>query len=96
MRSDFDRAAVRRAILREALSYLAHAALYPFGRRTAAAPARRDASLRTVVFVHGLAANRSSFLPLQTLLRLAGHRRQIALSLRSRALFCSAPGRALR
>ncbi len=84
MRSDFDRAAVRRAILREGLSYLTHAALFPFGRRTAGPGARRDPSLSTVVFVHGLAANRSSFLPLQGWLRVAGHRRQLAVSLRSR------------
>lgn len=84
MRSDFDRAAVRRAVLREGLSYLVHGALYPFGRQTAGHAARRDPALRTVVFVHGLAANRSGFLPLQTVLRLAGHRRQLAVSFRSR------------
>ncbi|MDJ0847982.1 MAG: alpha/beta fold hydrolase [Myxococcota bacterium] len=84
MRSDFDRAAVRRAIAREALAYLTHALLYPFGRRTAGPPPRRDASLRTLVFVHGLAANRSSFLALQTVLRLAGHRRQVAVSFPTR------------
>lgn len=83
MRSDFDRSAIRRAILREGLAYLAHGALYPFGHRTAGAGRRRDPSLRTIVFVHGLAANRSGFLPLQTALRLAGHRRQIAVSYRS-------------
>lgn len=84
MRSDFDRAAVRRAIVREGLSYLVHGALYPFGRHTAGQATRRDPALRTVVFVHGLAANRSGFLPLQTALRLAGHRRQVAVSFRSR------------
>lgn len=84
MRSDFDRAAVRRAITREGLSLLAHGALYPFGRRTAGRATPRDATQRTLVFVHGLAANRSGFLPLQTALRLAGHRRQIAVSYKSR------------
>jgi pimeloyl-ACP methyl ester carboxylesterase len=83
VRSDFDRAAVRRAIMREGLAYLIHGALYPFGRRTAGHAARRDASLRTVVFVHGLATNRSGFLPFQTLLRLGGHRRHVAVSFRS-------------
>ena len=84
MRSDFDRAAVRRAIRREGLSFLVHGALYPFGRRSAGRATERDGSQRTVVFVHGLGANRSGFLPLQALLRLAGHRRQIAVSYRSR------------
>jgi len=84
LRSDFDRAAVGRAIRRESLSFLLHGALYPFGRRTAGAAPRRDASQRTLVFVHGLVANRSGFLPLQTVLRLAGHRRQVAVSYRSR------------
>ena len=83
MHSDFDRAAVRRAIVREGLSYLIHGALFPFGRRTAGPETRRDPSLRTVVFVHGLAANRSGFLPLQAALRLAGHHRQVAVSYRS-------------
>lgn len=84
MRSDYDRAAVRRAIRREGLCYLLHGALYPFGRRTKGRAPHREPSQRTLVFVHGLAANRSSFLPLQTVLRLAGHRRQIAVSYRSR------------
>jgi len=83
VRSDFDRAAVRRAIVREALSFLAHGALYPFGRSTRGQATPRDASQRTLVFVHGLAANRSGFLPLQTALRLTGHRRQVAVSYRS-------------
>ena len=82
MRSDFDRAAVRRAIVREALCYLVHGALYPFGRNTRGAASHRDPSLRTLVFVHGLATNRSGFLLLQTALRLAGHHRQVAVSLR--------------
>lgn len=84
MRSDFDRAAVHSAIRREALSLLLHGALYPFGRRTRTPAPRRGADQRTLVFVHGLGANRAGFLPMQAALRLAGHRRQLAVSYRSR------------
>ncbi|MGH0029486.1 MAG: lipase family alpha/beta hydrolase [Myxococcota bacterium] len=84
MLTDFDRSAVGRAIRREGLSFLVHGALYPFGRRTSGRPTPRDPSQRTLVFVHGLAANRSGFLPMQAMLRLAGHRNQIAVSYRSR------------
>lgn len=83
MLSDHDPKRVRRAIAREGLSLLAHGLLLPFGtRRTAPQPERRR-DARTVVFVHGLAANRSGFLPMQAYLRLHGHRRQIAISYRS-------------
>jgi len=84
MLSDHDPARVRSAIRREALSLLAHGVLLPFGfhRRRARPPERRP-DQRTVVFVHGLATNRSGFLPLQTWLRLRGHRRQLAFNYRS-------------
>ena len=83
MTREFDRDEVRRAILREGLSFLAHGLLYPLALRShRPAPARRR-DLRTVVFVHGLAANRSGFLPLQTWLRLRGHSRQLAVDYRS-------------
>jgi pimeloyl-ACP methyl ester carboxylesterase len=84
VRSDFDRAATRRAIRREGLCFLAHGALYPFGARTVAPAPRRDPEQRTLVFVHGLGSNRSSFLPLQALLRWRGRSRQVAVSYRSR------------
>jgi pimeloyl-ACP methyl ester carboxylesterase len=85
MRSDFDPDAVRGAILREGLAFAVHGLLLPFGRRSAV-PRRRErrADLRTVVFVHGLGANRAGFLPMQTWLRGCGHRRQIAFRYRSR------------
>ncbi len=83
MRSDYDRGEVRRTILREGLSYLAHGLLVPFGvREDRHAPERRR-DLRTLVFVHGLAANRAGFLPLQAFLRSRGHGRQLAINYRS-------------
>lgn len=76
--------AVRSAIRRETLAFLAHGLLLPFGlRHKGAAPERRP-DLRTLVFVHGLAANRSGFLPLRAYLRSHGHQRQIAVNYRSR------------
>lgn len=85
MRSDFDPGAVRGAILREGLAFAAHGLLQPFGRASAV-PRRRErrADLRTLVFVHGLGANRAGFLPMQAWLRACGHRRQIAWRYRSR------------
>ena len=83
MLTDHDPAAVRAAIRREALSFLAHGLLYPFGLRSAAPRLERRQEQRTLVFVHGLGANRSSFLPLQAYLRVHGHGRQLAYSYRS-------------
>ena len=80
---EYDARAVRGAILREGLSLLAHGLLYPLGNVAwGAAPLRRR-ELRTLVFVHGLAANRSSFLGLRAYLRLLGYDRQIAVDYRS-------------
>ncbi|MGH0037284.1 MAG: esterase/lipase family protein [Myxococcota bacterium] len=83
MLSDFDRRSVRRAIAREGLSYLAHGLLLPLGARTPKPPERRDRELRTIVFVHGLGANRAGFLPLQAWLRAAGFGCQYAVNYRS-------------
>ena len=83
MRSDHDSEQVRSAIRREALSLLTHGVLLPFGfRRPRPRPDRRREQ-RTVVFVHGLVANRSGFFPLQAYLRLHGHERQLAFNYRS-------------
>lgn len=84
MLSDFDRDAVRRAIAREGLSLLAHGLLLPLGSRAPRPPERRDRAMRTVVFVHGLGANRAGFLPLQAWLRAMGFRNQYAVNYRSR------------
>lgn len=83
MRSDHDPVQVRSAIRREALSFLAHGVLLPFGFRHPRHRPERRREQRTLVFVHGLGANRSGFLPLQTYLRLHGHRRQLAFNYRS-------------
>jgi len=81
--SDYNGGEVRRAILRESLSCLAHGLLLPFGLRGAPHRPKRQRDLRTLVFVHGLAANRSGFLPLQTFLKLQGHDRQYCFNYRS-------------
>lgn len=69
-----------RLIGQEALAYLGAAVLMPFGicdspRRT---PRQRDQ--RTVVVVHGLAANRSTLFPLAAYLRLQGHRQVLSFN----------------
>jgi pimeloyl-ACP methyl ester carboxylesterase len=81
--SDFDRGAVRTTILREGLSLLAHGLLVPFGLRGDRHSPERKRDLRTLVFVHGLVANRAGFMPLQVFLRSRGHGRQLALNYRS-------------
>ena len=78
MLSDHDASAVRGAIRREALSFLAHGLLYPFGLRSRHRPPERRREQRTLVFVHGLAANPAGFLPLRAYLRLHGHARQLS------------------
>lgn len=83
MRSDHDPERVRSAIRREALSFLAHGVLLPLGFRRPRPQVERRREQRTLVFVHGLGANRSGFLPLQAYLRLHGHRRQLAFNYRS-------------
>jgi triacylglycerol lipase len=84
MLSDHEPREVRRAILREGLSYLAHGLLLPLGARTSRhqGPRRRDTT--TLVLLHGLAANRGGLLPLQAYLRATGHRNQFAFNYRSR------------
>lgn len=81
--NDFDPVETRAVIGREALSCLAFALLYPFGFHQQRRQPERRRDQRTLVFVHGLAANRSGFLPLQAYLRLHGHRRQICVDYRS-------------
>jgi len=83
MRSEHDAEAVRGAILREGLSYLAHGVLLPFGFRRRHPHPVRGRDQRTVVFVHGLAANRAGFLPMQGYLRLHGHAPHYAFNYRS-------------
>lgn len=84
MLSDFQRDDVHNAILRESLAFLAFGLLLPFGRGGRTAPTARRRDQRNLVFVHGLAANRGGFLPLQGWLRLHGHRGQYAFGYSSR------------
>lgn len=80
MRTDFDPVASRRAIAVEALAMTGQALMMPFGRvRSRHRPLRRR-DLRTLVFVHGLGANRATFYPLQAWLGARGHRRQFAVN----------------
>ena len=68
---------------REALAFLAHGLLLPFGfGRPKPRPDRRREQ-RTLIFVHGLVANRSGFVPLRTYMRWHGHDRQLAFNYRS-------------
>jgi len=83
VRTDHDPRRVRSAIGREALALLTHGVLMPFGLRRPRPRPERRREQRTVVFVHGLAANRSGFLPLQAYLRMCGHDRQLAFNYRS-------------
>ncbi len=83
MRSDHDSQAVRSSIRREALSLLTHGALLPFGYRSPRPRPERKREQRTLVFVHGLAGNRSAFFPLQAYLRWRGHPRQLGFNYRS-------------
>jgi triacylglycerol lipase len=80
VRSDHDPARVRSAIVREALSFVAHGVLDPLGLPGAPPEPLRRRDQRTLVFVHGLGANPGGFLPLRAWLRLHGHRRALAPS----------------
>lgn len=64
-------------IAQEALAYAASGLLYPFGFRDRPRPTARHADQRTIVFVHGYLANKSSFLPLAAWLRLRGHKQAL-------------------
>lgn len=83
MRSDHEPERVRSAIRREALSFLTHGVLLPFGYRRPKPRPERRRDQRTVVFVHGLAGNRSGFFPLQAYLRVHGHTQQLGFNYRS-------------
>lgn len=83
-RGDDERDRTRDAFRREALSLLAHGILMPFGMRRPQPRPERGREQRTIVFVHGLATNRSGFFPLQAFLRLHGHRRQLGFNHGSR------------
>jgi pimeloyl-ACP methyl ester carboxylesterase len=84
MASDVESTRLQRARRNEGLCVLAHAAIYPFGFRRSRHRTPRSADRRTLVLVHGLGANRSSFFALQAYLRLSGFPDQLATSYRPR------------
>ena len=77
MRTDFDRRQSALTAARETLATAALGVLYPFGYLRGRHQRLRQRDMRTVVFVHGLAANRACFYPLQAWLYARGHRRQL-------------------
>lgn len=83
MHADAPRPA-REQLLREALSYAAHGLLFGFGYLPSRHRPLRAKRIRTLVFVHGLGATRSSFFPLEGYLRLCGHGRQLSFNYRTR------------
>jgi triacylglycerol lipase len=80
----FDPGAEREQLVREALSYAAHGLLFGFGYLPSRHRPLRAKQIRTLVFVHGLGATRSSFFPLEAYLRLCGHTRQLSFNYRTR------------
>jgi pimeloyl-ACP methyl ester carboxylesterase len=84
MASDVESRRLQRARRNEGLCVLAHAVIYPFGFRRSRHRTPRSADRRTLVLVHGLGANRSSFFALQAYLRVSGFRDQLATSYRPR------------
>jgi pimeloyl-ACP methyl ester carboxylesterase len=64
--------------LRSAAAFMGHAVGFGFGFMPSAHQPKRAKDIHTVVFVHGLAANRAGFFPLQGYLSWAGFKRQYA------------------
>lgn len=64
-------------ITREALALAASVLLFPLGWKKSRKKTARAADQRTIVFIHGYLANRSSFLPLATYLSAKGYRSQL-------------------
>jgi pimeloyl-ACP methyl ester carboxylesterase len=75
-----DARAARAALVQEAISWAAHGILYGFGYIPSRHRPERARDIRTLVFVHGLGANRASFFPMQGFLRLLGHQRQYSFN----------------
>jgi len=65
---------------RELLAYATHGLLFGFGYLASGHRTERRKDIRTLVFVHGLWANRAGFFPLQGYLRMRGHRRQLSFN----------------
>lgn len=69
--------------MKEGLATVAHSLMMPFGLLRSRHQPERKKDIRTVVFVHGLGANRANFFPLQTYLKAKGYTRQLAFNYRS-------------
>jgi triacylglycerol lipase len=80
MPDSYDPRSERQRLIREVLSWAAHGLLYGFGFLPSLHRPRRARDIRTLVFVHGLGANRASFFPLQGYLKLHGHARQLSFN----------------
>lgn len=80
MRSDYSFQSIRNNTLAEAGSLALQTLLFPFAYLPNRHETKQAKELHTVVFVHGLAANRASVYPLQTYLYAQGHRRQYSFS----------------
>lgn len=62
---------------REVLAFTASVLLFPFGLKKSRKKTKRVAQQRTLVFIHGYLANRSSFLPLSAYLAAKGWNNQL-------------------
>lgn len=83
MRTDYQPAIARQIMLREAAAITGHALLTPLALLPSRHRPLRRRELRTLVFVHGLAATPACFAPMQLYLRARGYPRQLAFAHRS-------------
>lgn len=80
VRTDYDPKRLRDGVLREGLGHLVHGLMFPFGYLGNRHRPTRARDIDTVVFIHGMGANRACFFPMQTWLSRAGHKRQLAFN----------------
>ena len=73
----------RDVVLRESLAAVAHGVMAPFAALRSRHRSERSATIRTVVFVHGLLGHRAQFYAMQGWLRLAGRSRQLSYNYRT-------------
>ena len=80
MRSDLDYRTTATNAALETASLAAQVLMFGFGFLPSRHKTQRDEALHTIVFVHGLGANRASLYPVQAYLAARGHRRQYSFS----------------
>ncbi len=83
MRGEWDRVGARDGLILDAAALATHTLLFGFGFIRSRHRPKRSRDIRTTVFVHGLAANRAGFFPMQGYLGLLGHRRQYSSNYKS-------------